>query len=348
MVDVIRGSYYQSRFLRLALDGGEPAQLALGYALEAAYVALGGVRAEAAAEALVARAQAAAPDDAAMARLALAISRFMCGRFDDAIALGDHAAELASTAWDLRTARIVASWSCWFAGHLRRLATGVRGFLRDSDAAGDRYTSLQLRLGVNNGAWLVADDPAGALRAVDDALAGWPTEDVANTSYYATIARVNAMLYAGDDEVALACVTREWPTIARSLMLRVPFAEIAMRELRARAHLGVARASSGKARARSIAAARADATGLRKTRQPWVASSADLIDAGAAHLSGSDPRPHLASAIDAADRFGLALIATSARMARATLDGADASEPFVDEGVVAPAKLARVLCPAFF
>ena len=311
------------------------------------------MRAEARVEALVERASMAQPEEPSMARLALAICRFMCGRFDDAIAQGDHAGEIAPEAWTLRTARIVASWSCWFAGHLRRLATGVRALLRDSDAAGDRYTSLQLRLGVDNGAWLVVDDPAGALRAVDDALAGWPTEDVANTSYYATIARVNAMLYRGDDDAALALVGREWPAIARSLMLRVPFAQIAMRELRGRAHLGVAKNLSGAARDRSIAAARADAAGLRKTRQPWVAGSADLIDAGAAYLAGDDPRALLAAAIDAADRAGLALVATSARMARAKLDGGDeahahARAAFEDEGVIAPDRLARVLCPACF
>jgi tetratricopeptide (TPR) repeat protein len=361
MVDLIRGSYYQARCLRLALDTADHSHLAIGYALEACYVASSGVRREADARALVARAERAAehggaPERFATVQLAHAIIAFMSGRFDVALVAADRTAAIAAAtpggAWDLRTARIVACWCCWFSGQLRQLATRVRSYLREADASSDRYSRMQLRLGVNNGAWLVIDDTPGALRAVEDARATWPAEDILNLQYYGCIARVNALLYAGDDAAAAQTVATAWPPVERSLFLRVPFTHIAMREVRARSALGVAATTRDrKLRARSLAAARADADGIRRIAQPWCDASAALVDAGAAFVDGDRAAARRWLTAAAGDGRGLRLVARTAELALCGLDGTDdvvARSAFLAEGVAVPERLARLFCPPFF
>lgn len=169
MVDVARGSDFQSRHLLLALKAGEPYRVARALAMEACYSATGGGSTRArtatlvkATAALSARLQ--LPHALGLARYAEGVGAFLEGRFSDARAAAADAERIfrdrcTGVAWEVASAQIFHLASVGFIGDLPALSKAVRQNLREAEERGDRYASGNLRSGPGNLAWLIAGDP---------------------------------------------------------------------------------------------------------------------------------------------------------------------------------------------
>jgi len=142
--------------------------------------------------------------------------------------------------------------------------------------------------------------------------------------------------------------------------MRVQYFRIAMRELRVRCSLAVARrrATSAPGEARALlASARRDIRRLRKERVGWAQALASLLAAGCDHVQGDAPaaREALRRAVSALEAVDMSLFAAVARHRLAHLvDGRDAVALAADaqawlarHDIVAPSRMIAMLTPAF-
>ena len=85
-------------------------------------------------------------------------------------------------------------------------------------------------------------------------------------------ASVQIDLYCGDGDAAWERITGHWPTLTRSLLLRVQFIRVAMLGLRARCGLACGAAAALRSAAR-------DADRLERERLPWADAQARMVRA---------------------------------------------------------------------
>ena len=99
-------------------------------------------------------------------------------------------------------------------------------------------------------------------------------------------ASLQVELYVGDGVAAWERITRHWPVLSRSLLLRVQFIRTAMLGLRARCALAAAAASGRDVG--WLASARRDVSRLEREATPWARAQAALVRAGLAALGKRD------------------------------------------------------------
>src|SRR5262249_56040263 len=89
-------------------------------------------------------------------------------------------------------------------------------------------------------------------------------------------------LYCEDGAAAWDLMTRQWPDLKRSLLMRVQLIRIGMHHLRARCALAKAVAVGPPHSQPYLVSAERDARRLERERMPWGAALAHLIRAGVA------------------------------------------------------------------
>jgi len=294
IVDTIRGSDFQTRHLRLALDAGEPARIALALGLEASFSAAGGgrtrkrtARALAEAERLSAR----IGDPFITGRLLgnAGIAAFLEGRwrraFDDCErAEAIFQEKLTGVSWERSMVQLFMLNSLAYLGEVKQLTRSAAGYLRDAEQRGDLFAETNLSTGHVALAALADDDPDGARRRSAEAMARWSREGWHLEHYYNLLAQCEADLYSGDARAAYQRICRHWLDMRRSLLLRVQLIRINMLGLRMRAALALS-VEDGEA-ARAAEAAR-DARAIRRERMSWAWPAAELALAA---LAARQPR----------------------------------------------------------
>src|SRR5262249_5904316 len=132
---------------------------------------------------------------------------------------------------------------CWM-GDLAEIDRSLPVYLHEARRRGDRYALANLR-SRNNLPWLAADDPDGASRDLDEALAGWApaTGTYHIQHYYALLGRVDIALYCGRPEDAAERLAAELPPLRKAHLLRV--APIRRDVAIARARVALALAARG-------------------------------------------------------------------------------------------------------
>ncbi|MEO5817217.1 MAG: protein kinase [Gemmatimonadaceae bacterium] len=278
-VDVVRVAALQSQALLLALDAGEPRRLSLALAWEAVLTATGGSRTAQRtcdllrlARRLAQRAE--SPHASGMMDFAEGWVSFLHGRFPDALTACARAEpvfrdQCIGAWWELSTTRTMMAWTMSHRGDNNQLSAQLRVWEPEARARGDHFMVTNLLAFPVPYERLVADDAAGAARALDEALALWPYEGFHIQHVSVLFSRALMLLYRGDGARACDEVTRKWPAMIRSLQTQNQVTRVMLRDVRARARwLRRLPASIGRdtSRARIATRARWRARGVRGRR----------------------------------------------------------------------------------
>ncbi|HTS65716.1 MAG TPA: protein kinase [Candidatus Acidoferrales bacterium] len=334
MVDTIRAADFQARHLLLALRAGEPYRVSRALAVEAAYHALAGGRREDRTRALLAtnrtlaeRIQQQHPHALGLATMVEGMAAFLEGRWMSARQLHERAEVILrercrGVAWELATVHLMWSVAVFFLGELDLLARRLPGLLKEAEARGDLYEATDLRIRISHANWLAADDPEAARREVGEAIARWPGGEFYVQHWWSLIANVEIALYAGQGEAAWELISKEWPRLKRSLLMRVQYIRIESLYHRGAAALAVAAAApDARRRSNLLKSALADARGIARERMPWSDPLAQLLEAGVAAIRGDRERAGalLLSAESGFDRADMRLYSAAARRCRGAL-----------------------------
>jgi len=369
VVDTIRGAYFQSRGLVYALDCGEPTRVSYALSMEAVYIVTSGSDAHRTARSSVLRAQARAiaqrTDDVrvqALVETATGYTNLVLGRFADSRTYNDLGARTLrdhspGAFWDIRTAELGAIWPVGWMGDLNDLAKRVEQIAREAERRGDIYALATVRTGVSNLVWLRHGDVQTARRNALEASKRWTQRDYQNQHYWAFLALTRIELYEGDPRAATDRVAREWPRIARALILEVRLIKVEAIHLRASTALSVARDARGGERTQAIRAAERDARTLARMNWTVATPFAQSVRAGALALRGNEERACVL--LDAAsrgfDELGMALHAACNKWQHGTLNGGDlgrhgvatAETWMAEQAIAEPARMAEMIAPGF-
>ncbi len=300
-VDWIRGADFQARGLLLALRAGEPYRVARALALEAAQNATTGLPARDRTARLLEQAGALArssgePYGLGMVTLARGVSAYLEGRWLDALNHCDHAAadlreRCTGVAWELDTAHAYALWALSHLGRWAELSRRFPVLINEARERGDLYAAMNLSTYILSVVRLAADEPDAAREETQRVTGQWSREGYHVQHNDQVWASVQIDLYCGDGPSALRQISAHWPTLTRSLLMRVQFIRVAMLGLHARCAL----ASGGRA---SLSAAARDASRIEREHLPWGDSQAHMIRAALATCDGrrDEALAHLRSA----------------------------------------------------
>jgi eukaryotic-like serine/threonine-protein kinase len=362
MVDNIRAADFQSRHLLLALAAGEPYRVARALATEACYSSAGGERSAERTQRLVGRARELAestqhPHAIGMATFAAGFSAVMEGRFHEGVRLTREAEETfrercRNVAWETTVMQQMNITAMFYTGDLVELGRRVPLLLAQGEERGDLYAISALRTWVANLSWLLADDVAGARRAIEDTSKAWPKGAFILQHYWDLHARLHVDLYEGRGEDAHARIVERWPALRRSMLLRINALACDALWQRGRAAIAAAAAApeGSKRRAQLLAEAAADAASI--SGQPFAAAFRELLLGDVYALRGDRDRAlvRFTAAESELSRLDLAFLATVARRRRAELMADrsalhEADTWLSSRSVRIPWRLARIICP---
>jgi hypothetical protein len=352
MVDNIRGADFNARFLRLALDTGEPVRLCRALGMEALFLGSQGPRGmRRARDVLGAVERLAREQDSPVAHAwhigTEAVLRYFAAEMRasaDGIARAEALfADLGVTeGYELNNLRMFRSFALSSSGEVGELRPLYAQWLAEASQRGDRYaeTMLRRRCGI---VWLAAGEPAAALDSL--ARAHWtPPEGRFHLQHWYEIqARAEAALCLGRARDLVADVDRGLAQLHLSKLARIHIVRCTARWLDARIHLA-ARTPSAARIARDASAA------LSREGLQFTSLLAALVDASAAEdparklsaltraltLCDGDTRMH-----EAAARTRLAEL----RAPDADDHAARAAELYAALGVTAPAAITQLLIP---
>jgi hypothetical protein len=202
--------------------------------------------------------------------------------------------------------------------------------------------------------WLAADDPEGGRRALRQVMDRWSLEGFHYQHYLEMFAENQIDLYQGNWARAWRRVDERWPALKASFLLRIPFAEIEARHLRARAALAATIGSKDNSLLDRIDD---DAKRIVKVRSTWSHALSFALRAGVANIRGrvEEAAELLDRASRRFERAEMMLYAKAAAFRRAQLIGGDGGRElraatqtwFEAQGVKNVPRLADVLVPGF-
>jgi hypothetical protein len=318
LVDPLRGTDFKTRALLLALEAGEPFRVCRSLALEAMFSALDHENQRE--RALLRRVEELAkelghPHALGLSALAIGGAAFMHGRWAEARVRLEEAEQVlrercTGVSWELDTTQMMLLSSLAFLGELRTFSDRLPQLLRGARERGDLFASTNLSTAMHP-YWLIRDEPQRARAESATAIKKWSHRGFHAQHYYDMLAQLNARLYLGESEEALNALLVQWPELEASQQLRVQMVRVQMWDARARACIAVARlrAIGSAERAKLLGEARALAHKLSAERVGWAAAFAQVLEAGAAQLSG-DERGAIAHLEDAQRRFKQTEMAT--------------------------------------
>jgi len=364
LVDIARGAALQTTSLLLALQAGEPSRIARALAMEAAYISTAGVKMQSRAGQVLKLAGewAARTGDqhaAGLTAVMAAACAWNAGRWEECYRLARLARETLGNlyerlVWERDTASIFEVDGLRWMGRWSVMKAILPGLLEDARHRGDLYVQAILQMHGGSCAELANDDPEAALAGLA-ILEQW-----SNTGFHVEHLvelhnQVERALYVGKGKEAMNLVTRRWPALRQSLLLRVQPFHIQMRSLCARAALSAALEEKSTVKRRELLrVADREARAIEKQHAPWGLALAELIRGGRESALG---RPQAIASFEraeaAADSAGMFLHANVARRARALLMGGNegrqlrikADANLSQESIRNPERLTALIAP---
>ncbi len=359
VLDPLRAAALHTQGLLLALDAGEPYRLARSLCTEAAFVSMAGRAKRARALARLALAEQLGkkaqghPQLEGYLALGAGVVHLQMGELDDAQRRLDHAEatfeRCPGAHWETGSAREFALWTLAYRGHLAELAERLTAAVAICDARHDPLGRFKLLAGPSRVVLLARDEPHPLLEACELAPLGLSPEEYPFLAFCALFGRVNAFLYLGRAEEALAALDEAGPAIEAAHLLRSQFNRIDLAYLRGRAALARAGERAASERAPWIAMARRCARALRGERAGWADALAATLEA--LGQLGADRDRAIAALRESADLLaaaGLGGFASAARwQLRHALGGAGEPEPepWAGAAVARPDRLAHTFAP---
>ena len=222
------------------------------------------------------------------------ITAFLGGKWSESAAASESALNLfrehcIGVSWDTATAASFMCASNVFRGRLTEHARQLPTLVADARARGDIYAAEVLpALTLSWVQHLVADNPDGAVAE----LADWPSVPsrtrwrIQDTN--ALAARADIAVYRGDPRRAWTLMDEYWPSVTRSLMVRVITIRVLLLLTRAKCAVTLALTSDvdSAERARLLRAAESAAQSMDRTRCGWARAFATAIRASIASCRG--------------------------------------------------------------
>jgi hypothetical protein len=321
VVDVILGACMQARLLLLSIRAGHSEQVMRAAALEGAQLATRGGHPARREQVLFALARRIAdgvgtPEADALVEGARGIALFLRGRWAEARDVLDASNAKVSgsrSPWSAN-ATLFAVRSLYFSGRIRELAQRQTRIAADARDRGDLYTLVNFAATTTLTIHLAADDPEGARRQAQEAMAQWSQARFLVQHFQAMAFEPDIDLYIGDGSAAYDRLMRDLPALKSSLLLHVQFVRGTF--LYTRGRCAVAAIAGRPARRQALVAeARRAARALDRERMPWTTGLAALVRASAENAAGDSASAiaALREAVTATDAVGMAMHAAAAR-----------------------------------
>jgi hypothetical protein len=361
MVDTIRGSDFQTRNLRLALEAGEPYRIARALSIEAMYSATPGAKGGARTKRLLDAANELAakvrrPHLLGLCKLAGGATAFLEGRFDQARTVCMEAEEVfreqcTGVAWELAFCQSFLHWSLYFVGELAELNRRVPLLVQAAEERGDLYALTNLRTEFVSLVAMMADDIEGGRKSVNEAMRRWTNDGFHIEHAWEVHSLAQIDLYAGTPDSAFTRVNNAWRALERSLTLQIQQLLIEFLYLRGRSALSAA-ARSGL-RQDLLKIGRSDGERLLRTQAEWAQPLGRVLLGSHAALIGD--RAAAFEHLDAASagfmerRMPMHSMASRYRSAQLRADPSDQDHVvdwFKARQVLVPASWIALLVPA--
>jgi hypothetical protein len=364
MVDNIRGAHFQVRHLLLALAAGDVERISLGVALEACFCASRGTQAARRVEYLLSRVRelaqrAETPRASAWAALAEGVCAVLFGRWRAGqehlgvaeTLMRDHC---AGVAWELNSAHLFILFSHYHMGQISELRRAVAQRLRQAEARGDLYALTNFRAGFASFVHLADHDPGAARASASEAMERWSKDGFHMQHLYFVHTHASSDLYEGRVDAAVERLQTVWPTLRRTLLLRVHAVRVMVHDLYARAWLA---AAAVRPERRAQTAARHHLGVLGRTGSVASGPMAMLIRAGLARCDGDDETAArlLERAAAGFDEIDMTLHGAVARYRLGQLRGGSAGEELRSaalswmrsQEIREPGRIVELLAPGF-
>jgi hypothetical protein len=366
MVDPVPAAVFQTRNLLLALRAGEPYRAARALAMQAFHSASAGGRSRQRTLRLLHAAEQLAqrvghPHALGMVALASGIAAYCVGRWKEAHAACEQAAEIfrsrcTGVAWELTTARLISLPSLIWLGEHADAYRRLHLYQQEARERGELYSLASVgAFGVHE--HLAADDPGQARHDLEELTRLWSRQGFHMQHMQQLWMGSHIELYCEQGDAAWDLMTRQWPDLQRSLLMRVQLIRIGMRHLRARCALAKAVAAGAGHSRPYLASAERDAQKLERERMPWGDALAHLIRAGVASGRGDRPEAmaRLKAAIDGLEANDMRYLAAVARRRLGELTGGDEGRMRVEEvnswmsgqNIRNPDRFTAMLAPGF-
>ncbi len=364
MIDTVRGAYFSTRFVRMALDMGERARVMRALWMEANYAANTGLparyvsRLHQSMRLLIDETE---PLTAAYLRSAYGFDAFMKGKWADALECFESTERVFSSrggsVWERTTFRLFIGWSLYYLGELAELTRRVTPLYADAVDRGDRYAAWGFLLGLAHVAHLNALGAPETRRLIDETTRSWSKERYYLRDYYALLALTQVDLFEGEGVSAHRRMVDNWRGLSRSLLLMIPSVRVEADHLRARSALAAASRLPSARRASLLAEAARHTRRLARQRAPWARALALPLAAASAWQDHDTARAVklLRDSVDALDRAQMKLFAAAARRRLGELVGGDegseqramADRFFAEQQVRDPERMVEMLAPGF-
>jgi serine/threonine protein kinase len=361
--NVILGTCMAARSLVTALRGGDRFQVMRAALIEASqHAAAGGKPGKLERTLVDIAAQLAERDNTPTAKTFfkgnLGVSIYLRGEWKKALEMLDESTASHET-HDLRAgwvalAKMFACWSLNFLGEHRELARRHALILAEAEQLGDMYTSVQLRDGSLAILWLAADDPEGARRNAQEAIALWPRDRYLLQHWHLMYGEGEIELYLGDGAKAYARVEHDARALRKSLLLNVQHMRVQTAFLRGRCAIASLDAEPAFRRKRLAETLRL-AGRLEREHMVWSAPYAAILKAAVANAEGdkSAAVAGLREAIELARAADMAGYVTAARHRLGSLLAGEegealvraAEEAMIAQGIRVPARFVATLIP---
>jgi hypothetical protein len=342
ITDFIRGAYFQTQGLLLALRAGEPTRVARSLAIEGAHAAVAGPGGDARSLRLVEAAAAVAavvpnPYLGAVVKLARGMRDYLSGRFRKAAATLREAQEefrhgCTGVTWELDTATTCWLWCLSNVGELAEVAAHLPALLKDARDRGDLYTEVNMGTETWAITQLMRDEPERALAGVRETMSRWSRRGYHIQHHNELLATVIIHLYRGDGPAAWDFIRGKEPVYRRLRMWDVQHIRLFFLQLRARSAL--AAAGEGPQREALLRAAERDARKLEGETAAWGQALGCLFRACVHDARKGAGGPGLfavaAGRLEAAD---LGVFAAAARYRQGERTGGEEGRRLRDEAV---------------
>ncbi|MFT3926068.1 MAG: protein kinase [Myxococcales bacterium] len=292
LVDVVRGGDFLTRGLSAALKTGEPQRVARALCTEAWMRGLDHDGSERSLELLETARQLCdehpSPFLEGHLRLARGIVAFGRFRLPECSSHCRDAEQIfrercTDVVWEITAAQVFQLVSLANTARYDEQERKLERALRDARERGDVWGVSYFRSIGAMGTMLAQDRPEEALAEVHEGSRHWASADEFHFQHWvALLAAVYIDLYMGRTS-AIERIEQHWPTLKRILMLRLPFARMALHELRGRANVLAARLLD---QPRRLTAAEEDARTLLRTDDEISRGFGYLTQANVAQLRG--------------------------------------------------------------
>jgi hypothetical protein len=364
ITDTIRGVYFHTRHLLLALRAGEPSRIARGLALEAVHLAgtgnAGIRRAEPifrAAEELAHQIQEPYARDFVL--LVRGIAAGLFGNWRLAHDLCDRAEEgfrasCTGAAFEVDNAHRYSLRALVFRGAIGEVQRRLPRMLQEARERGNLYGETSITVVVPF-LRLAEDDPAGARRELRESMERWSHQGFHAQHLISLIDEGQIDLYLGEPHAGWDRLCANWRVLRRSLLLRIQQLRIFLYHIHARTAVAVAGMVADLRP--FLRAAEQDCRRLEREKNPWPVALGLLVRAGIAAVRGDRSRAAvtLRDAAGRMDALEMPLHCGAARRRLGELVGGEEGRALIEaadnelrqRGIVNPARMTAMLAPGF-